>query len=227
MKEVRDNPLRTNQPLSFSVIRVPFFLEPEYDTSEEFEETNRTRLVRKWGGQTGWDVQKRRHGLKERGQEVGIMHFNLDRIASSTLASHRLVQWITKTHGQPAAEKVYHRLNHSHFELGRKLNDNKLLVEAAMEAGVAEEAAQAFLASSEGLKEIQAAQKALRKLGINSIPTFIIGGEFAVSGAADKALLVQHFRDIERTGKGLPGTLFTSVLGIPQAVVEEPLELDT
>ena len=28
-------------------VRVPFFLEPDYPTGEEFEETNRARLIRK------------------------------------------------------------------------------------------------------------------------------------------------------------------------------------
>lgn len=64
------------------------------------------RLVRKWGGTAGWEDQKRRHALKERGREVGIEHFNLDRIASSTVASHRLVQWVTKTLGINAAENM-------------------------------------------------------------------------------------------------------------------------
>ena len=35
--------------------------------------------------------------------KVGIERFNLDRIASNTLASHRLVQWVTKTKGVTAA----------------------------------------------------------------------------------------------------------------------------
>ena len=46
---------------------MPFFLEPEYSESEEFEETNRVWLVRKWGGSAGWEAQKRAHALKERG----------------------------------------------------------------------------------------------------------------------------------------------------------------
>ena len=98
--------------MQFSVLRVPFFLEPDYDPSPEFEETNRTRLVRKWGGAAGWAAQKASHGLKERGQEVGIEKFNLDRIASNTLASHRLVQWVTKTKGLSAAERLYNELNY-------------------------------------------------------------------------------------------------------------------
>ena len=41
--------------MQFSVLRVPFFLEPDYDTDERFEETNRERLIRKWGGEAGWE----------------------------------------------------------------------------------------------------------------------------------------------------------------------------
>ena len=70
MREVARDPLTPGKPMGFNVVRVPFFLEPDYPTGEEFEETNRVRLLRKWGGQAGWDAQKRRHGMKERGREV-------------------------------------------------------------------------------------------------------------------------------------------------------------
>ena len=46
MHEVQSEPLREGKPVQFSVLRVPFFLEPDYETSEVFEETNRARLVR-------------------------------------------------------------------------------------------------------------------------------------------------------------------------------------
>ena len=73
MHEVQQAPLREGRPVQFTLLRVPFFLEPGYNTSEEFEETNRERLIRKWGGKAGFEAQKRRHTLKERGQEVGIL----------------------------------------------------------------------------------------------------------------------------------------------------------
>jgi hypothetical protein len=44
---------------SSAVLRVPFFLEPGYPTSEDFEESNLDRLVRKWGGQAEFEAQKR------------------------------------------------------------------------------------------------------------------------------------------------------------------------
>ena len=60
MREVTQNPLQPGAPLLFTLLRVPFFLEPEYPLDEEFEETNRTRLIRKWGGVQEFAAQKSR-----------------------------------------------------------------------------------------------------------------------------------------------------------------------
>jgi len=220
--------MRPGRPVQFSVLRVPFFLEPEYDTRESFQETNRERLIRKWGGEAGFSAQKHRHGLKERGQEVGIEHFNLDRIASSTLASHRLVQWVTKRKGVTAAETLYSDLNYRHFELGQKLNDRRLLVEAAAEkAGVDPAEAEAFLASDEGVKEIRAAGQILQQLGVNGIPTFVLGAKTVLpSGALRSDHLVQAFRQLEEESEeGAPGSVFAEALGVPLEVLAEPLTL--
>eukprot|EP00320_Phaeocystis_rex_P014487 CAMPEP_0119090170 /NCGR_PEP_ID=MMETSP1178-20130426/151615_1 /TAXON_ID=33656 /ORGANISM="unid sp, Strain CCMP2000" /LENGTH=202 /DNA_ID=CAMNT_0007073567 /DNA_START=157 /DNA_END=761 /DNA_ORIENTATION=+ len=199
MHEVQQAPLRPGKPMQFSVLRVPFFLEPDYDPSPEFEETNRVRLMRKWGGPQGWEAQKRSHRLKERGQEVGIERFDLDRIASNTLASHRLVQWVTKTKGLTAAERLYNDLNYQHFELGRKLNDWQMLATAAEEhAGVPAEESLAFLETHQGVAEIQKAQGLLRQLGVNGIPTFVLGATTVLpSGALRAQYLVKAFRDLE------------------------------
>lgn len=228
MHEVQQAPLREDRPVQFSVLRVPFFLEPEYDTSEEFEETNRERLIRKWGGKAGFEAQKHRHTLKQRGEEVGIEHFNLDRIASSTLASHQLVQWVTKSRGVTAAERLYNNLNYRHFELGQKLNDRKMLAEAAEEhAGVPREESRSFLATDDGTAEIWEAQKLLRHLGVNGIPTFVLGATTVLpSGALRSQQLVQAFRELEAASEeGAPGSVFAKVLGVPLEVLAEPLEI--
>ena len=121
MAEVAASPLVTDRPLSFTLIRVPFFLEPDYPLDEQFEETNRERPHRKWGGKEAFMRQKERHALKERGLDVGIQHFDLDRTASSTMASHRLVQWVTQTLGINSAERLYMDLNKRHFEQVRSI----------------------------------------------------------------------------------------------------------
>ena len=61
MRHVLSKPLNAESPLAFAVVRVPFFLEPDYDESKPFIESNRNRLVKKWGGKRGWEEQKNRH----------------------------------------------------------------------------------------------------------------------------------------------------------------------
>jgi hypothetical protein len=108
---VLSEPLVPERPLAFSVIRVPFFLEPNYDETLPYIESNRDRLVKKWGGTAGWEEQKLRHDLKGRGLEAGIPHFNLDRLASNSMASHRLIQMLGKKYGLAVSEAIYDLLN--------------------------------------------------------------------------------------------------------------------
>jgi predicted DsbA family dithiol-disulfide isomerase len=226
MREVAAKPMVPEEPMGFTVVRVPFFLEPDYPTDEAFEETNRVRLVRKWGGQAGWDAQKRRHGLKERGLAVGIPKFNLDRVASNTLASHRLIQWVTKTLGINAAETMYNSLNKLHFEDGRKLNDFNMLLEQAILVGADEEEARTFLDSDAGTPEIAAAQDKLRWLGVSGIPTLILGGKWQLpSGAVSSSTIVEAFREIEEMG-GATDSVFAEALQLPEKVMQETLILD-
>jgi len=196
----------------------PFFLEPHYDRDTSWHETNRERLERKWGGKASFAAQKKRHRLKERGQEVGIEHFNLDRLASNTLASHRLVQWMTKLYGCVASEAVYNELNHKHFVEGMKLNNPSLLCKAAATAGADPVACDAFLASDGGSSEIEETQFILERLGIHSIPTFLIGGKIILSGAVHSHELIRVFREIEKAGNGAPDSAFADVLNIPNHV---------
>ena len=140
------------------------------------------------------------------------------------MQSHRLVQWVTKNYGCAASETLYNDLNKRHFEDGQKLNDRKMLLEAASAAGVDPVAAEAFLASGEGENEIEGALHILRRMGIHSIPNFIIGARHVLSGAVHSSELIKVFRDIERTGEGAPESAFAAVLGIPDEVIERPLE---
>mmetsp|Transcript_22780 Transcript_22780/g.68381 ORF Transcript_22780/g.68381 Transcript_22780/m.68381 type:complete len:226 (+) Transcript_22780:371-1048(+) len=225
MREVAESP-RGDAPMGFTVVRVPFFLEPDYPEGPEFEETNRVRLIRKWGGQAGWEAQKARHDLKGRGRAVGIEHFNLDRVASNTVASHRLVQWVTKTLGVNAAESLYAELNEKHFEGGIKLNDKEMLAAAAERAGADLEEAKAFLADdSAGRPEIEAAQDMLRRMGVSGIPTLVLGGKYRLpSGALHSDDLVHAFRTIEAEG-GATGSAFADALNIPDEVMQETIRL--
>jgi predicted DsbA family dithiol-disulfide isomerase len=223
-------PLDPRRPLSFALLRVPFFLEPDYDESKPFVETNRDRLIKKWGGVRGWERQKQGHDLKGRGLEAGIPHFNLDRLAASSMASHRLIQHLGKTRGLHVSEAVYDLLNAYYFVDGHSLNDRPRLARAVAdklhEMGYDDDDAKygavlTFLNGREGRDEIERAIQALRQMGVHGIPKFIIEGTTVIDGAAQSEVFIEVFRTIEERGKVLGGPLFGEILGVPQTVIKQ------
>ena len=238
MTHVLSNPL-TDVKLEFAVLRVPFFLEPHYDESKPFIESNRDRLIKKWGGREGWERQKHRHDLKGRGEAAGIPFFNLDRLASNSMASHRLIQHVGKRYGLSISETLYDRLNVYYFVEGHALNDRKRLANVAAETlsqslsqsklsssssssdslqktPMSEEEILDFLNGNEGRLEIENALRVLNELGIHGIPKFIIEGSTVVDGAAGPDTFVRIFREIEERGEVAGTAIFKDILGIDE-----------
>jgi len=207
------------------VLRVPFFLEGEYDESKVFEESNRERLVKKWGGPAGWERQKRGHNLKGRGLAAGIPKFNLDRLAANSMASHRLIQHVGKRFGLARSESLYDRLNVYYFVDGHSLNDRPRLAEVAAahlrehDVELDAEEILVFLEGDEGRAEIRAALAALQNMGVHSIPQFIVEGSRLVQGSADWTAFADVFREIEARGEVEGGPLFADILGVDAETV--------
>lgn len=232
MNEVLTHPNKNApKPISFSVLRVPFFLEPHYDESKPFIETNRERLVKKWGGKAGWERQKRNHNLKGRGLDAGIPHFNLDRLTSNTMASHRLIQHVGKKYGLRVSEALYDTLNVYYFVDGFSLNDRPQLanvtyecllreVEASDTTVMTEEEILSFLNGNEGRREIEEALYALSEMGVHGIPKFIVEGRRVVDGAAQSEIFIDIFRDIEERGEVYGGPVFGEILGVSPEIVQ-------
>jgi len=218
----------TDRPVAFSVLRVPFFLEPEYDESKVYIESNRERLVKKWGGQAGWEAQKQRHELKGRGQEAGIPHFNLDRLAANSMASHRLIQHVGKTYGLNVSERVYDVLNEYYFVDGHSLNDKPRLAQTVASAldklvdkPPSQEELLNFLESDSGRKEIIATLNRLYELGVHSIPKFIVEGRYIIDGAAHSSNMIELFREIEARGEVHGGHVFGDLLGVSPKILRQ------
>ena len=96
-----------------------------------------------------------------------------------------------------------------------------MLLECAKKiGGIDLEAAESFLKTDEGEREIALAKQALERLGIHSIPNFVIGGKETLQGAVPSNDLIKVFRRIEEGGVGAPHTAFSSILGIPEDIIQ-------
>lgn len=183
-------------PIDIKLHRVPFFLEPGYiNKPDTFTESHDDRMTRKFGSLEAFNRVKAQHALIPRGMEVGLdasvgfTQEQLDkRVQSSTLASHRLVLFVEQQHGVQASEKLYDQLNQRHFLQAGVLNDRTLLSASISSIGLSDEQVQAlerFLDDPQRGREVTLElYQRTQSLGIDSIPTLVVDGQYMMSGAA-------------------------------------------
>ncbi|WP_106765903.1 DsbA family oxidoreductase [Paenibacillus faecalis] len=107
--------------------------------------------------------------------------YHLDKIApSNSFDAHRLVHFASQ-HGK--MKEMAERLFHAYFTETRNLEDKELLADLAAEIGLSREEAVAALAGDQFSSEVRADEEAAKRIGVQGVPFFVLGGKYAVSGA--------------------------------------------
>lgn len=117
-------------------------------------------------------------------------------LAVNTLTAHRLLRLAEEEHGAATQRALVEKLFDAHFSGGGDLADHELLVNLAVSVGMDEARVRAYLASDEGLEETRYELDQARRLGIQSVPTFIFEGKFAVQGAQPASVFLQALEEI-------------------------------
>lgn len=119
--------------------------------------------------------------LATMGAESGIT-YAFDRIARApnSLDAHRLIHWAAPEGLQTrTAMAIFRR----YFELGEDISDPAVLRAAGEEAGLDGAVVAQLLAGDADRAEVLAEAEAAREMGVTGVPTFILGGRYAISGA--------------------------------------------
>lgn len=162
----------------------PFLLDPEADATPV---PLRQAYAAKFGGAER--VEQMLAQTQGAAQAEGLpMDFGRGQVKVTTLPAHRLL-WLAGREG--VQEQVGEALFRAHFEHGRNLADPQVLAEAAAAGGIPAGRVQALLASDEGLAEVRAGLGQAQALGIQSVPTFVINGRYAVQGAQPPDVFAQ------------------------------------
>ncbi|MBI5275156.1 MAG: DsbA family oxidoreductase [Burkholderiales bacterium] len=165
----------------------PFFLNP--DTPPEGE-PYLPFLERKFGGRANVEAIFER--VRAAGRPYGI-EYAFERIPfrANTLKAHRLSAW---AQARGDARPLIERLFAGNFQRGEHLGDAETLVRIAGECGYDTATVADFLASAELAAEVLKDAAEVTKVGINMVPTFIIGGRQVIVGAEDPAILAEGMR---------------------------------
>lgn len=111
----------------------------------------------------------------------------------NTLDAHRLINW-AKIEGKQNA--IVDALFQAYFIDGRDIGDHDVLSDIADGVGMDASIIQRLLKSDADIDEIKQRDSMAREMGVNSVPTFIVGGRHAVPGAQQPELWRKVIADL-------------------------------
>ena len=119
--------------------------------------------------------------------------FAFDKIARTpnTFLAHRLI-WYAGQQGCQNA--MVDSLFHGYFEEGADIGSPTVLAQLAEHAGLK---AEPFLSGQDGTAEVKAEESAGHRLGIRSVPYFLLNGTYALSGAQPPDRFLAAFKKVE------------------------------
>lgn len=145
----------------------------------------REYLIRKFGSEDR--AQRLSASIAQIGQTEGVA-FQFERIRRmpSSVDAHRLIRLAARAdHALDMVEALFA----AYFTDGIDISDLACLAQIAAQTGLDARAAWQFLASDQEVDAVHADNLRAHRLGINGVPCFIIGGNQAIAGAQDAAVL--------------------------------------
>jgi len=171
--------------VAVSVHWKPFELNPDMPVEGMDRVAYRSRKFGSWEYSQKLDAQ-----VTAAAVQAGLaMRHDLIKRTPNTFNAHRLI-WLAEQEGLQDA--VVEGLFSAYFVEGGDLGDKGVLLDLAAAAGIDRARASVFLAGTEGADEVAEAEAAVKRSGMNSVPTFVINGRPAFSGAQRAELMLAH-----------------------------------
>ncbi|MEU7931857.1 DsbA family oxidoreductase [Micromonospora echinofusca] len=131
--------------------------------------------------------------------QVGLK-LDFDRaVAANTFDAHRLVAWATD---RGRAAETVDALYRAHFTDGVDVGSRDALAGLAAEVGLDAAEARRFLDSDERVAELSDELATARQIGVTSVPTFVLAGRYAVTGAQEPETLLAALAEVGRREAG-------------------------
>ena len=178
---------RPNHP--FVIEWHPFQLNPDMPDSGM---DRRAYLEGKFGGKD--NAIKAYLPVAEHAEKAGLK-INLVgiKVTPNTLNAHRLIHWAGI---EGVQTPIVSALFKAYFIEGRDIGVIDVLSDVADAGGMDAAVTRKLLLSDADAKDIRNKDAAAREMGINSVPTFIVAGQHAVSGAQPPELWQRVIDDV-------------------------------
>lgn len=152
----------------------------------------RTSLEAKYDAATVAEIHARLAGVAA-AEGLPLRDMGAQAVRPNTLAAHRLLTAALEA-GPEVQQALADGLFHAYWAEGRDVGDHGVLTGLAEAAGLPAARAAEVLAGDDFVAEVRAEERRAQESGIRAVPTFVIGGRFAVSGAQPPDVLVRAVR---------------------------------
>ena len=168
----------------------PFQLNPDMP-AEGMD--RRTYLEAKFGGKEA--AAKAYAQVVAQAEKAGLT-INIDRMTRTpnTLDAHRLIHWAGIEGRQTFVVDLLFR---AYFVEGRDIGSHEVLCDIADTAEMDAAVVGKLLETESDIEDIRARDAHSREMGIDAVPTFIVGGRHAVPGAQPPDLWVKVIEEIK------------------------------
>jgi len=188
-----DRALESEPDHPFAIEWHPFQLNPDMPADGM---DRRAYLEGKFGGKEG--AVRAYAPVVEHAEKAGLkINFEAMQRTPNTLNAHRLIHWAGIEGCQTAAVSALFK---AYFVDARDIGDAEVLADIAdgieMDASVVTR----LLATDEDMEDIRKRDAHSREMGINSVPTFIVGGRHAVPGAQPPELWKKVLAELRNEG---------------------------
>ncbi len=151
------------------------------------------------GGQRAADTH-----VEQAARQAGIaIDFTTVKRIPNTLDAHRLIHWAGYEGRQTPMVSALFR---AHWREGRDIGDRETLAEIAGAVGLDSAMVARLLEGDADREEIAARDAHARSRGVNAVPTFIVGGRYALPGAQPADLWRQVIAELATQAAGLTPT---------------------
>ena len=173
----------------FTIEWHPFQLNPDMP-AEGMD--RREYLETKFGGKDG--ALRAYAPVVEHAENAGaVINFEAIKRTPNTLDAHRLIHWAGIEQRQSL---VVDLLFKAYFVDGRDISDHEVLADIADTAEMDAAMVTRLLGSESDREDIRARDAHSRKMGVNSVPTFIVAHKHALPGAQPPEMWVNVIKDI-------------------------------
>ncbi|NUL44381.1 DsbA family oxidoreductase [Cellulosimicrobium funkei] len=119
------------------------------------------------------------------------LDYDFDRlVVANSRKAHRVIQR-AKSVSLQTAEQLEEQLFRAHFEDGRNIGDEEVLMELGTAAGLTAEQVHAALSEDRWEAAVQQDLATAQALGVTGVPFFVLGRQYGISGAQPTEVFTQ------------------------------------